>query len=200
MQIEKLNENKIRFIFSNKDLEGNNINLHSLMSNSIESQNLFTHILDIAENKFNFKTGNSKLIVETIATSSGYFIFTITKIANKKAAKVINGEKICASNNVLTICKFDNFDDFCNLCTYLEANLNFPISYLKDSFLYLYNNNYYLLLNNTVLDEKLFKFLCYSITEFASFVDDCYSFENKLKTSGKLIMKNNAVSTCLKYF
>lgn len=199
MQIEKLNENKIRFIFSNKDLEENNVNLHSLMSNPIESQNLFTQMLDIAENKFNFKVGNSKLIVETIS-SSGYFIFTITKLANKKATKVINAKKIHSNNNILTICKFGNFDDFCSLCTYLEANLNFPISYLKDSFLYLYNNNYYLLLNNTVLDESLFKFLCYSITEFASFVDDSCSFENKLKTSGKLIMKNNAVSTCLKYF
>lgn len=200
MQIEKLNENKIRFILSNKDLKEKNIDLHSLMSNSIESQDLFTYMLDVAENKFNFKTENSKLIVEAIATSSGYFIFTVTKLAKKINSKVLNAKKHISNNDVLTICKFDSFDDFCNLCTYLETYLTFPISYLKDSFLYLYNNNYYLLIHNTILDEKLFKFLCYSITEFATFVDNAYSFENKLKKSGKLIMKDNAVSTCLKYF
>ena len=49
MKIEKLNENKIRITFNSLYLKKNNMDVHSFMSNSIESQSLFLNMLDEAE-------------------------------------------------------------------------------------------------------------------------------------------------------
>ena len=67
MQIEKLTENKIRIILNLEDLKEKNINLHSFMSNSIESQDLFYDVLNKAEEEIGFITKNYKLMIETIA-------------------------------------------------------------------------------------------------------------------------------------
>lgn len=67
MQIEKLTENKIRIILNLDDLKENNIDLHSFMSSSIETQDLFFNMLDKAEKEIGFKTKDYKLMIEAIA-------------------------------------------------------------------------------------------------------------------------------------
>ena len=52
MKFEKINDNKIRATFSMRDLTAKNIDLHSFMSDSSESQKLFLDLLDEAESKF----------------------------------------------------------------------------------------------------------------------------------------------------
>ncbi len=54
MKIEKLTENKIRIILDIQDLKEKNIDLHSFMSDSIESQDLFYDMLDKAEKEVRF--------------------------------------------------------------------------------------------------------------------------------------------------
>ena len=75
MRIEKLTENKIRIILNLDDLKEKNIDFHSFMSNSIESQDLFLDMLDIAEEEIGFITKDYKLIIEAIATSDRQFHF-----------------------------------------------------------------------------------------------------------------------------
>ena len=48
MKIEKLNENKIRVILNIDDLAERDIDYHSFMSNSIESQSIFLDMLQNA--------------------------------------------------------------------------------------------------------------------------------------------------------
>ena len=67
LQIEKINENKIRITLNIKDLQEKNIDLHSFMSNSIESQDLFYDMLDKAEKEVGFETKDYKLVIEAIA-------------------------------------------------------------------------------------------------------------------------------------
>ena len=67
MQIEKINENKIRIILNIQDLQEKNIDLHSFMSNSIESQDLFHDVLKLAEKEVGFKTNDYKLLIEALA-------------------------------------------------------------------------------------------------------------------------------------
>ena len=68
MHIEKLNDNKIRIILNLEDLKQNNIDFHSFMANSIETQTLFLHMLEKAETEIGFVTKNHRLIIEAIAT------------------------------------------------------------------------------------------------------------------------------------
>ena len=97
MRIEKISDNKIRFILNMEDLEEKNIDFHSFMANSIETQDLFLDMLDKAEEEVGFKTENYKLMIEAIATSDGKFILTVTRIAEevdkKTTKKSINAKR-----------------------------------------------------------------------------------------------------------
>ena len=56
MKIEKLNENKIRITLNLEDLNERDIDFHSFMSNSIESQSIFLDMLDKADREVGFNT------------------------------------------------------------------------------------------------------------------------------------------------
>ena len=77
MRIEKLNENKIRVFLNLEDLKEKNIDLHTFMSNSLETQDLFLDMLNKAESEVGFQTHNYKLVIEALASSDGNFILTI---------------------------------------------------------------------------------------------------------------------------
>ncbi|MCL2355524.1 MAG: adaptor protein MecA, partial [Oscillospiraceae bacterium] len=60
MKFEKLTENKIRIILNLDDLHEKNIDFHSFMSNSLESQDLFFDMLEKAEKEIGFNTRDYK--------------------------------------------------------------------------------------------------------------------------------------------
>ena len=75
MQIEKLNENKIRITLNLDDLKENNLDLHSFMSSSIETQDLFFEMLDRAKEEVGFETKDYKLMIEALAIPNRKFRF-----------------------------------------------------------------------------------------------------------------------------
>ena len=205
MRIEKLNENKIRFILNLDDLKEKNIDFHSFMSNSIETQDLFLDMLEQAETEIGFKTDNYKLMIEALATSDGNFILTVTRIVDdthKKTSKkdIKIKRKNVSPSKQLSIYKFTSFDDFCEFCTYISGILPLTYKKLKNSSLYLYNDKYYLILNNTRISIADFKLFSTTITEFGSFVNDAALLERKIKEYGKQIINEHAISTGYKYF
>lgn len=208
MRIEKLNENKIRIFLNLQDLKEKNIDLHTFMSNSLESQDLFLDMLNIAETEVGFKTHDYKLIIEALASSDGNFILTITRIKPDAVSQIPSvlknpkaKRKSITPNKLLSIYVFNNFDEFCEFCNYINTScLNKYINKLKNSSLILFKNKYYLVLNNLKLNVTDLKNFFYTISEFASRVRDEELLEKKLKEYGKPIIAKNAISTCLKYF
>ena len=73
MQIEKITENKIRITLNVQDLQEKNIDLHTFMSNSIESQDLFYDMLNKAEKEVGFETKDYKLMIESLAIPNRKF-------------------------------------------------------------------------------------------------------------------------------
>lgn len=67
MKIEKLNENKIRITLNLEDLSERDIDYHSFMSNSIESQGIFLDMLNKAEKEVGFNTDDCRIMIEAIA-------------------------------------------------------------------------------------------------------------------------------------
>ena len=67
MKIEKLNENKIRITLNIDDLKERDIDYHSFMSNSIESQSIFLDMLNTAEKEVGFNTDDCKIMIEALA-------------------------------------------------------------------------------------------------------------------------------------
>lgn len=205
MRIEKISDNKIRFILNMEDLEEKNIDFHSFMANSIETQDLFLDMLDKAEEEIGFKTENYKLMIEAIATSDGKFILTVTRIAEEVDKKTTNKNVSVKRKNVvpsklLSIYQFKSFDDFSEFCTYIDNILPSIPNKFKNSSLYLYNSSYYLVLKNMRITIADFKNFCNAICEFAGLVSTPSLFERKLEEYGKLIIKEQAISTSLKYF
>ena len=136
MQIEKINNNKLKVILNVNDLEKNNIDLNNFMANSLESQELFLDILDLAEEKFNFYVHDSKLVIESISLANNIFIFTITKLNETSYEK---------SNNYIYC--FDNFD-----------NVSHIFKYINIENLFKYNDKYYLIYNDEIYTSIIEEF------------------------------------------
>ena len=170
------------------------------------SQDIFLDLLDKADEELGFKTQDYKLMIEALATSEGNFILTVTRMKPEvtvykgKSPKVSAKRKLVKPNLNLAIYKFNNFDDFIDFTKYIDRNdsLNKVVG-LKNSSLYLYNKNYYLVFNNLKISNEIFKALACGISEFSTYVQDTL-FERKLKEYGKIIMKKNAIQTGLKFF
>ena len=208
MKFEKLNENKIRITLNTQDLVEKNIDFHSFMSNSQESQNLFLDMLDEAEKKVGFITKDYKLRIEAIAMSDGNFILTITrfgknidpttqKISKNKNLKI--KRKNLDMNSKQLIYKFNSFDDFCNFCNFISKLDGFN-QIARNIILYSYGKYYYLCISNINTEHNNIKKMYTAITEFGTYVDTPELFSRKLSESGKIIMKNNAIRTCIKFF
>ena len=90
MRIEKITENKIRIILNIQDLEEKNIDLHTFMSNSIESQDLFYEMLNKAEKEIGFKTKDYKLLIEALSVPERKFYIDCNSYYSGKRSKKNN--------------------------------------------------------------------------------------------------------------
>lgn len=208
MKFEKLNENKIRITLNTEDLAEKHIDFHSFMSNSQESQNLFLDMLDEAEKKVGFITKDYKIRIEALAMSDGNFILTITRFGKNidhTPVRPPKSRKLQIKRKNLDLCskqliyKFDTFDDFTNFANFISKLDNF-YSIAKNMTLYYYNNLYYLCISNINTEHSNIKQLYTLVTEFGTYVDNSELFGRKLVESGKVVIKNNAIKTCVKFF
>ena len=90
MKIEKINDDKIKITFDYIDLQENNIDFHSFMANSTQTQALFLKILDQAEESLGFNTDQYKLEINTLALSNGIFILIVTRLLKETKKKVVH--------------------------------------------------------------------------------------------------------------
>lgn len=209
MKIEKLNDNKIRITLNMDDLNERNLDLHSFMSNSIESQDIFLDMLNKADEEVGFNTDDCRIMIEALALNDGHFVLTITKFEHKTDEKALPKKKTLhikrkspTLNFAKTIYSFDGFNDFCEFCTFLRNTLDEKqiSDFAKVSDLYEYNSNFYLILTDINTNSKSLDYICSSITEFAHFVNSSELFERKIKEYGKLVIENSAILTCMEYF
>lgn len=205
MKIEKLTENKIRITLNVKDLDENNIDLHSFMANSLESQDLFYTMLEKAEKEIGFNTDDYRLMIEAIAVPNGNFVLTITRMAkenvvsNKK--KVTVKRRTSKFDNEFLIYKFNSFDNFCEFCNYLKLNAPYIAkNKLKNSKFYLYNSEYYLCFSSSNINIEQLKILHYMLLEFSEYIHNSKLFQSKLNEYGKLIVPKNTINLVNKYF
>lgn len=208
MKIEKLTENKIRIILKNEDFKNKDVDIKKLLFSTPESYSLFLELLNRAKKEVDFNTEGHKLLIEALSETNDTFIFTITKyiensdIFKPKAKKFLTAKKKNQNlNSHCHIYKFDVFEDFCDFCNFIYKNNNINLNSLfKSAILYLYNNTYYLIIDNINLSNKSLKLFHSSILEFSSSLSSTKNFKFKLKEHGKIIIKNNAINTGIKYF
>lgn len=207
MKIEKLTEDKIRIILNIEDLEINNVNLKSLLTNSDESQKLLSKILLAAEKEIGFNTSDCKLLIEAIASPDEEFIFTITKFYPEKLQtmplrKHLNVKrKVQNLDNNSIIYSFTSFDSFCDFAVFINKNSRINLkSIAKSISLYLYKNTYYLIVSNFDNNSNDLKLFTSEISEFTNQIHLSNNFEAKVLEYGKVIFKKNALQKCCNFF
>ena len=204
MKIEKLTEDKIRITLNLEDLESKNIDFHSFMANSPETQHLFLEMLDKVEKEIGFVTKNYKLSIEAVATQTGHFILTITRLLehnDELHKKVHIKRKLVNTACPVLVYQFDDFDNLCLLCEYIKHNEHFNeiISLFNNISLYYYNT-YYLVFTNIYLDSQTLKNISAIFSEFGKYVHNSNLFEKKLKEFGTVIMPHHAIDMLIDKF
>ena len=201
MKIEKLTDNKIRIIINLEELSDKKIDLNDFMINSLNSQKFFLDILNKAEKEIGFNTDNCKLLIESFSALDEIFVFTITKLSKPKKKK--NTYKLKKNKTKIIskpVYKFSSFEEFCNLCEFIQK-LNIPtIGIAKKISLFFYKNSYYLVLSDLNLSYMNFRKLFSILSEFSNIVKNSDDFVLKLFEYGKPIIKQNALKTGIKYF
>lgn len=193
MKFEKLTDTKIKIILSLQDMESNNLSVENVLSNSTDSQKLLDLIINRAEKELGFKPDDSQLLVEAVVPSNDECIFTITKLLD---------DQICYSQQGNTfIFKFDCFDDFINLCNFLN---NFSYLCLKEisknfSLIY-YNNTYYLKFVETEYSSIVIDYIKTLFEEFGKDVSHSAGIDGILNEYGKIIYSKNAILKCIHSF
>lgn len=135
MQIKKISNDKLKVILSSHDLLEKNMDVDTFLSNSIDSQDLFFEILDLAEQEYSFSIENHKAIIEAISLDNNIFILTITKVKNDFNFSTF------VSN---TIYCFESIDSFLS-AKHLLKNMTD-----EDTYLYEWNHQYYLIVPPSV--------------------------------------------------
>lgn len=200
MKIEKITENKIRVLLKNEDIKDKNIDLHTIMTKAIESQGFFLEMLNKAEEEVGFKTDGYRLLIEAYSSPENDFIFTITKYLDETKKKVVPRRRKINTNVKNMIYAFDNFESFCELCSYLSKSNLATRGLARSISLYEYNNIYYLIIKGINSKNVSCKTLFSVFSEFGRYYNVSTIFENKLLEHGKSVMKHNALNTGIRYF
>lgn len=210
MRFEKLNEDKIRITLSVDDLEKKDIDFHSFMSNSTESQDLFFDMLEEAEKEIGFSTKDYLIRIDALATAGGDFVLTVTRSLPEKLTngtlkspikKKLHIKRKKANTEISqAVYSFASFEDYCDFIDFFSKNGFKAMGLAKNISLYEYENTYYLCLSNINLAYSDLKKLFSCIPEFASFVSHSDIFIRKFSECGNLVIKHNAILTSLKHF
>lgn len=202
--MKNFGENKIRITLDMNDLAEKHIDFHEFMSNPINSQSFFLDVLDQAEKEIGFITKDCQIKLEALATSSGNFVLTVTRIlpstntdSSKRKVKVKRKSTSNIKCNNCAIFSFDTFDDFYDYGVSLTSNLSKQIKDLiGNTKLYLYNNTYYLIIDKLPDNLEFVKLFSSSLLEFGKFVSDSNTYKNKIIECGEIIIKKNAILCC----
>lgn len=175
MRIEKINENQIRCILSEKDLADRQMKLSELAYGSEKARGLFQDMIEQANDEFGFEADDIPLMIEALPLSGDNIILQITKV--------------------------DHFSTQTQLFEFQSLNQIERVAQVLDGFYGgendLYKNQitdrYYLLMYKSMHTEEEFRKVCNVISEYASQREYVTAKEAFLKEHGKLLVKGNAL-------
>ena len=132
----------------------------------------------------------------------GDFIVTVTRNGLAVQAKKVRAKRKEISSDIPTIIySFASFDDVINFCRYAKLELvSYKVFADKNTALYEYNNEYYIVFKKITMNESAIKKFCSSVAEFGKYINHADLFERKLSEYGKKILSKSVISTINKNF
>lgn len=180
MNIEQINDNKIKVTVNQEDQKEFGVTYESMNYSDINTRKLCEKIMLIAKKQTGFSIGNAKLLVEARQSVNGNVTLYLSKIPVGSERRE---EYLCQ-----TIC-FNSVNDMLDGC-----NLLLPyLEKLECSYLYEYDNKYYLYFEifEVHADARL---LLQNLLEYSERTqyDKYYLSEH-----GKIIAEGNAIEKIL---
>ena len=118
-------------------------------------------------------------------------IFIITKLTTKTISSLDNS----------FVFKFNCFDDFIALCTFLNNLSDLNLKDFSENFsLIFYNNTYYLYDSDISKYSILLDYMKETFSEFGTRIYNSTEIEGILNEYGKVIFENNAIVNCIFHF
>lgn len=195
MKIEKLSNNKLKVVFSIRELEKENIDYQAFMSGSSRCKNIIANLLYIAKDELDFDTKDCNIEIETFEVTQGNFVLTITKF-QKTVKKVKVRRRQGNLEKHSCIYEFSNLDNYNAFTFFLKTNFSdLYIKFEKYSEFYKFSNKYFLIVDGSWFSEYDTKIFNTTITEFASFKSNSEMLILKLKEefSSFLDIKKDAI-------
>ena len=191
MKFEKITDTQIKIILDIKDMELHNITNESIIATSTFPQKLLQTMLKTAEKEVGFKADDSKLLVEATMPNNTECIFIITKLTTKTISSLDNS----------FVFKFNCFDDFIALCTFLNNLSDLNLKDFSENFsLIFYNNTYYLYNSDISKYSILLDYMKETFSEFGTRIYTPIELEAILNEYGKVIFEDNAIVNCIFHF
>lgn len=191
MKFEKITDTQIKIILDIKDMELHNITNKSIIATSTFPQKLLQTMLKTAEKEVGFKADDSKLLVEATMPNNTECIFIITKLTTKTISSLDNS----------FVFKFNCFDDFIALCTFLNNLSDLNLKDFSENFsLIFYNNTYYLYNSDISKYSILLDYMKETFSEFGTRIYNPIEIEGILNEYGKVIFEDNAIVNCIFHF
>lgn len=214
MRIEKLNDNKLKISFTSKELEENNITVHSFLAGSNEAQRLFMALLDIANEEFGFDVKNCNISSETISFDNKDFVIFVTKklqisasaeeISKFSPYNLLDFIDYDHTENINSlsflppleseidriIYKFNNIEEVFLFSEY--ANLELPIKNLNNS-LYKYNDYFFIVIDIKKLVDYQKQLVISILSEYKNYIYLSPLAYTKLMEYSVLILENQAI-------
>ena len=203
MKFEKITDTQIKIILDIKDMELHNITNKSIIATSTFPQKLLQTMLKTAEKEGELSLCNpelcpvkpvkkpSKLLVEATMPNNTECIFIITKLTTKTISSLDNS----------FVFKFDSFDDFIALCTFLNNLSDLNLKDFSENFsLIFYNNTYYLYDFDIGKYSILLDYMKETFSEFGTRIYNSIEIEGILNEYGKVIFEDNAIVNCIFHF
>lgn len=185
MKIEKLSNNKLKIIFSIKELEKENIDYQAFMSGSEKCENIISNLLYIAKDELDFDTRGCNIEIETFEVNHGNFVITITKF--EKTIKRLKAKRKQGNlEHNSCIYEFSSFDNYYEFVNFLKNHF-FKIYNIfeKNSELYHFSDKYILIIDGCDFSKNDTKIFNTTITEFANFKSNSNALILKVKETNE---------------
>ncbi|MBR3614104.1 MAG: adaptor protein MecA [Clostridia bacterium] len=219
MKIQLISDSKLKIIFNLKDLEENNISLHSFLSGSQKSTTFLKAIIEIAHEDFGFNINHKNFSYDTFYFNPSEFMImvyseknntslyvhqTIEKHSNiENSFRDTNTSEFSSfkfidnklSNSTLypqsIFYSFYDFEKFLEISKYIKNYITISI---PNSFLYQYENIYLLEISTSHLSNADLNQLILLFSEICANII-CSDFAiTRFKEFGKLIIPKNALN------
>lgn len=192
MRLERLDHNKIKIFLTLDDLADRGLTKEDLWKNSLKVHQLFREMINEASEELDFHA-NGSIAVEVYSLKAQGMVIIVTKtnddINEDEFADEYIEMQVKVDEHQEVLYEFSDFEDVLNLAKVLRR------FHIANGTLYVYQNRYYLLLNES--EQMEVEQLIAILAEYGS---PTHMTIYRLHEYGKLLMDGDAIGQLNRYF